>query len=208
MKHAIMSLYNNANSRIDINGHRSSDIQIQCAIRQGCPLSSILYALTINPFLMLITRHLRGLNIGNGNKKTVCIAYADDITVVCRDKRDVRTLQRIIQLYGLASGAQVNWTKCSALPIGRWNQTRELQRIRYTTTAKILSIYFGTNIAHTIDTTWKDKTHKIKGSVRDSNTRKFDLRFGSAMFGSSKKFGTRHKLFLSTTSIVNKSSRQ
>jgi hypothetical protein len=111
MKRAVMSLYTNATSRLDINGHRSSDIPIECAISKGCPISSILYALVINPFLKLITRHLREMTIGNGNKKIVCIDYADDITVVCRDERDVSTLQRIIQIYGLTSGAQINWTK-------------------------------------------------------------------------------------------------
>jgi hypothetical protein len=61
------------------------------------------------------------------------------------------------------------------LPIGRWGQTRELHGIRYNTTAKILGIYIGTTIASTIELTWKDKTHKIQGSIKHSTTSKLDL---------------------------------
>jgi hypothetical protein len=74
---AILSLYNNAQSRLDINGHIKGDIPIHCSIRQGCPLSSILYASVINPFLILLNTHLRGIQTG---PDTACIAYEDDVS--------------------------------------------------------------------------------------------------------------------------------
>jgi hypothetical protein len=41
---AILSLYTNTQSKVNINGHITRNIPIGCSIRQGCPLSSILYA--------------------------------------------------------------------------------------------------------------------------------------------------------------------
>jgi hypothetical protein len=59
----ILSLYKQATSRITINGHSTSDLQKRCSIRQGCLLSSVLYALAVNPFLLLLNKHLQGIKI-------------------------------------------------------------------------------------------------------------------------------------------------
>lgn len=68
---AIMSLYEIATSRVNINGHYTGDIAIKCSIRQGCPISSLLYAMILDPFLKLLHTRLRGLKIGTEKKKIV-----------------------------------------------------------------------------------------------------------------------------------------
>jgi hypothetical protein len=121
LQKAIKSLYTNAQPTITINGRYASDIPIQCSIRQACPLGSILYALILNPFIILVNKHLQGLNIGNDNRRVACIAYADDVTVIITGQQDVKKLSRILQIYEQATGAMVNWDKTCALPIGRWD---------------------------------------------------------------------------------------
>jgi hypothetical protein len=93
MIRAIMSLYENATSRVNINGHYTGDISIKCSIRQGCPLSSLLYAMILDPFLNLLHTRLRGLKIGTEKRKITCVAYADDVSVIIRDTRDIHTLK-------------------------------------------------------------------------------------------------------------------
>ena len=47
----IRIMYDNATSVIQVNGHLSTPTPIQCGVRQGCPLSMILYVLCLKPLL-------------------------------------------------------------------------------------------------------------------------------------------------------------
>jgi hypothetical protein len=50
----IRIMYGNATSVIQVNGHLSTPISIQCGVRQGCPLSMILFVLGLNPLLYYV----------------------------------------------------------------------------------------------------------------------------------------------------------
>ena len=41
----LMPMYSNATSSIQVNGHISSPMPIKCSVRQGCPLSMLLFTL-------------------------------------------------------------------------------------------------------------------------------------------------------------------
>ena len=45
----IVRLYETASSEIQINGFRSNPIPIKSSIRQGCPLSMLLFVMCLNP---------------------------------------------------------------------------------------------------------------------------------------------------------------
>jgi len=45
----IQTMYENATLVVQVNGHISTPIPIQCGVRQGCPLSMIIFALCLNP---------------------------------------------------------------------------------------------------------------------------------------------------------------
>jgi hypothetical protein len=47
----IRALYTNAAASVQTNGSMAGHIPIQCAVRQGCPLSMILFALCIPPYV-------------------------------------------------------------------------------------------------------------------------------------------------------------
>jgi len=46
----IKDLYENATASVQINEHLAKPIVIQCAIREGCPRSMLLYALACTPY--------------------------------------------------------------------------------------------------------------------------------------------------------------
>jgi uncharacterized membrane protein YhdT len=58
-----MYVYEEAYSSVSINGHISGAIPIRCGIRQGCPLSMILFAVCIHPFLQILDRNLSGVQL-------------------------------------------------------------------------------------------------------------------------------------------------
>ena len=50
----LMRMYSNATSSIQVNGHIASPIPIKCSIRQGCPLSMLLFTMCLNTLLCVI----------------------------------------------------------------------------------------------------------------------------------------------------------
>jgi hypothetical protein len=78
-------------------------------------------------------------------------------------------------VYEQATGATINWGKSSGVPIGRWDQTRDIGGARYKEDTEILGIYFGTTIGKTIDNTWQEKVQKIRHCMKDCNIRKLDI---------------------------------
>jgi len=89
----IWNIYNNSTSSVQINGYRSCPFPIKCSIRQGRPLSMILYAMCLNPLLCTLDNSLRGLRMGRYRAKTSVVAYADDVTIFVTIRTDIPKLQ-------------------------------------------------------------------------------------------------------------------
>lgn len=65
-------MYGKAVSRIKINGVVTSKIRLERSVRQGCPLSAMLYALSAEPLAALLVQNkeIRGVDLPGGEKST------------------------------------------------------------------------------------------------------------------------------------------
>jgi len=88
----IKDLYENATASVQINGKLAGPIPIRCAIRQGCPLSMLLYALCLHPLLLMLENKLPGIQIGHRTRRTAVVAYADDVTIFVTCPTDFKTI--------------------------------------------------------------------------------------------------------------------
>jgi hypothetical protein len=79
-RYLVRTIYSRATSMVQINGSHSSPVHIHSSIRQGCPMSSLLFALCIDPLLRILHKQLNGIRIGR-KQKLVVTAYADDVTI-------------------------------------------------------------------------------------------------------------------------------
>ena len=61
------------------NGYFSESFSLQKGIRQGCPISALIFALCVETLGLKIRQHsgLKGLNLGNQVKKIKIVQYAD-----------------------------------------------------------------------------------------------------------------------------------
>lgn len=118
----IKMLYNEVYSMLKINGSLTRPFSVSREIRQGCPLSGLLYAISIEPLLVSLRRQLSGFNIlSDPSVDSVKLtAYADDITVVIKGSEDVTSLISSLNKYQQASSARINWEKCASLLLGDW----------------------------------------------------------------------------------------
>ena len=116
----IKIFYNNVTSCVLNNGHASTFFSLQRGVRQGCPLSGILFVLGIE----LLSRYIKNDPTVKGiqvNKHELKISqYADDTTVFVRDFDSVTSLLRVLHAFKEHSGLEINTTKTEAMWLGEW----------------------------------------------------------------------------------------
>jgi Reverse transcriptase (RNA-dependent DNA polymerase) len=79
----------NATSQVLVNGFLSKEISIKKSVRQGCPLSMVLFVLYIEPLLRAIDNEIEGVELGATNFKS--LAYADDVYAILFEVMGKRT---------------------------------------------------------------------------------------------------------------------
>ena len=71
-----------ARSRIQMNGELTSGFRIGRSVRQGCPLSAVLFSIALSPLITILHSKLEGMRISR------CVfsvsSYADDVVVTLR----------------------------------------------------------------------------------------------------------------------------
>ncbi len=116
-------LYRDITSRIIVNGKLTKAIKVRSGVRQGCPLSSLLYVACIEPLAQLLRRDqwIKGLDIpGTKGLTAKCVLYMDDVTILTTDILSIQRALDITEYYGWASGAKLNRSKSEAQLLGPW----------------------------------------------------------------------------------------
>ena len=88
----IQTFYSNITSCVMNNGHASDLFQLYRGVRQGCPLSGLLFVLAIEVLAQAIreNENIHGLNINDTELKLSM--YADDLTAFIKDERSASHL--------------------------------------------------------------------------------------------------------------------
>ena len=87
-------------------------------MRQGCPLSGLLFVLTVEPLAhqIRIDQSIKGLE--NGNKITKLSMYADDTTAFIRDYSSAASLLSLLNQFGDLSDLKINKSKMEGMWLG------------------------------------------------------------------------------------------
>lgn len=124
-------LYERAETRIMINGVLSAPWQVTRGVRQGDPLSCLLFDLTIEPLAASLRESdLKGFRIPGHSEKLVANLFADDTTTFLSAEDDLQTLEEILEDWCIASRAKFNTTKTEIIPMGVKEFREELTRSR------------------------------------------------------------------------------
>ena len=107
--------YNDIQSKIKINGFLSDPFTLSRGVRQGCPLSLLLYiiAAEVLASFVIVNKKVNGVQIGDQEIKLV--NFVGDTTIFLRDIDSLIRLQKILELYEDASSSKINLTKYQAL---------------------------------------------------------------------------------------------
>lgn len=108
----IKILYSNVGSRVNINGNIGNVIKQLRGVRQGDPLSALLYVLYIEPFACAIRTNynIKGIKLPGGDIPKIS-QYADDTVLYLQDSLFQAQVIKVIDEFSVAFGSKTNKNK-------------------------------------------------------------------------------------------------
>lgn len=115
----LRALYTDSQCGLLVNRMLSRQFRVSRGVRQGCPLSPMLFCLCIDPLLRKLNacRNIRGLPLP-GIRTVAATAYADDIVLYLRDVASLQSAFLVFEQYSRYSGATLNKDKSKVLSLG------------------------------------------------------------------------------------------
>uniref|UniRef100_A0A8C5MEC2 Reverse transcriptase domain-containing protein n=1 Tax=Leptobrachium leishanense TaxID=445787 RepID=A0A8C5MEC2_9ANUR len=109
---AVQALYHNPRADVVVPGSQTSPFSIHNGTRQGCPLSPLLFALTLEPLLTHIrsSPDIKGITVQDDSFKVS--AYADDVLLTLTSPESSLTAtSALLSRFSAVSGYKVNLDK-------------------------------------------------------------------------------------------------
>lgn len=180
--HAFMNsvkmLYKNANNSIINNGWVSNSFSISRGIRQGCPISALLYILTAEIMAENIRNNIniKGIKVKH-SKEIKLTQMADDTTIFLESENYIPALLNEIQRFSEVSGLMLNKSKTKGLFLGnRRNNRRTIHGIDFSkSVVKALGIYFSANTQEAQQLNWNKLIEDIQNLLNSWKRRKLTL---------------------------------
>ena len=181
----ISMMYHNPQAVVQVNRRRSRAFAIERSVRQGCPLSPLLYVLALELLLRRLrdkgtNQALRGVLFAGPLMARVS-AFADDITVFVSRRLDIKAVKKAVGEYEWIAGAKVNFDKSEGLRLGAWRGSDTLPwPFRWSDgPVCILGVWFGPDLQQAkMDAqvgTWLSRRLSLKGRAEACGVYVFPL---------------------------------
>ena len=173
----VQILYDRPQVFLIINGFLSKPLQPSRGVKQGDPLSCILYNITIEPHLRLQQNNPR-LGLAHIPSNPTADAFTDDDVLYAKDMQSVHEQLSLTKIYEAGSGAKLNLKKCILIQLNQNTKqcpSSNLRQLNPNEVTKILGFPIGINIQdetriEIIDniltkqlTAWKYRAKTIQG---------------------------------------------
>uniref|UniRef100_A0A3B3ZBK2 Reverse transcriptase domain-containing protein n=1 Tax=Periophthalmus magnuspinnatus TaxID=409849 RepID=A0A3B3ZBK2_9GOBI len=123
----IMDAYKSFSTTVTSAGQMSNPIEVKVGVKQGDPLSPLLFNLALDPLLYALEEHGVGLEFG----LDFCItsmAYADDLVIISRSHEGITRNLAILDAFSGKTGLVANPSKCSCLLLEKEGRKMVLNR--------------------------------------------------------------------------------
>ena len=115
----VKTLYNNISSCTINNGYALRWFELKRGVRQGCPLSGLLFVLAVELLSCSINASTDIVGIKVANKEIKLSQYADDTTTFCKDELSLGKLLETLHLFEECSELKVNSSKSEDIWLGK-----------------------------------------------------------------------------------------
>ena len=162
----VKTLLKNRTFCVKNGGHISKEYPMSRGVRQGCPISPILFILTVELLAINVrqNQHVKGINIPDYETPHKIKQYADDTTFLLKDIIDFREVLSKIKAFSEISGLLINRNKSFVMLLGL-NSTPgdEIFGFKIVKSMKILGVHFSTELATSENPlNWEPKIAKMQ----------------------------------------------
>ena len=161
----IKDMHHNTTTRFILNS-LTCPLEVTFSIRQGDPISMLLYIIYMEPFLLCLKRRLSGIQMGGFVQ--IDEDYADDVEVMVESDDDIVLANEIFKKFEACSGAKLSRSKKSKIfGLGTWHDRTNwpLQWIRTENELKVFGIFIKKNFAETLEKNWPELINKFRGTI-------------------------------------------
>ena len=172
----VQTIYTKSESCLSNNGWTSRPFEVQRGIRQGCPLSALLFLLVVEILGDRIRKNTHDgleINLKSGKKNIQVTQLADDTTVFLKNEQAIENCLKTIQLFGNVSGLKLNIEKTEGLWLGKGrNRGDNFAGVNWEKDSiKALGVFFGYNEQDIEEKNWRNKIETIKKLLNKWNYR-------------------------------------
>ena len=169
-------LYTEVFSAVTVNGFVKEQFSVSRGVRQGCPLSPLLYVLVAESLACAIRADpkIDGFPLPGGNKHVKVSQYADDTSTFATTDESVQALFELFAKYELASGAKLNQSKCHGLLLGSWRTRTSFPVDLRWSSSHIEAL--GSRLSHDGEQTWGPALQKLDKTLSSWQHRKLSFR--------------------------------
>ena len=177
----IRTLYTEVSCKVLNNGHLSRSISLKRGVRQGCPLSPLLYCLVAETLSNLIRQNtlIDGFKIPGCVRELKISQYADDTTLFLSNGFSIDQALSSVEIYELGSGSKVNYDPGKSC--GKWLSKRSPkpstvnQNLSWTDgPLELLGLVFGDK--HAISSSWLKRVEKFSRRLEAWKFRSLSLK--------------------------------
>lgn len=170
----VKMLYLCPKSYILTNSDRSGPLGLHRGVRQGDPLSPLLFDVALEPMAIGIRSHPGIRGIGVGGVESRLGLYADDSLVYLSDpETSVPPLLDFIESFGRLSGYTINWGKSEFMPLSDSLDPRFLDTLPFTLVKDhftYLGLKVSRNPKHLFKLNFADMIQKLKLNIEKWRT--------------------------------------
>ena len=171
-------LYTKPTFAVKNNGWISRKHSLSRGIRQGCPISALLFIIVVE-ILGIQIRNNKKVKGFTFEKKEIKISqYADDGIIMMSDYESVKEALQTVKNFSDVAGPQLNMDKVQGIWLGSYkaNMPNNFAEIKWTNEpVKCLGIYIGHNTVKCNDLNWGTKIAKIRRLLEVWKLRKLTI---------------------------------
>jgi hypothetical protein len=173
----ITILYKNINACVINNGHATQFFELNRGIRQGCPISALLFVLVAE----VMAINLRKNNLCQGlyvrNNEILLTQLADDTTLFLKNKQSLDAAIQILNHFYKCAGLKLNQSKTEVIRLGNINNIAlDGTNIKIVEETKALGIIICKNSNRIIEKNFDDKLRKVRNLLNMWKSRNISIK--------------------------------
>ena len=153
-------LYASPLASVYTNGYRSEYFPLGRSTRQGCPLSPLLFALSIEPLAISLRASDTYTGVFRGEREHKVSLYADDLLLyISNPSTSIPSIMSTLESFGKVSGYKVNVSKSILFPINIQDDPQVLDSQPFEVTTSFR--YLGITVTKTLNDLFKQNHTKL-----------------------------------------------